>query len=97
MLINSFKDKKILITGASKGLGLEIAKTFEKDGAQLILIARSKELLDKLCNNFNDPALVMISSDGTALVSNCGPAGCPRIAVNNVINDKSRSQKVSRK
>ena len=54
MLINSFKDKKILITGASKGLGLQIAKTFEKDGAQLILIARSKELLDKLSNNFND-------------------------------------------
>ncbi|MFI3185097.1 MAG: DUF6531 domain-containing protein [Methylococcaceae bacterium] len=49
------------------------------------------------CNNFNDPALVMISSDGTALVSNCGPAGCPRIAVNNDINDKSRSQTVSRK
>lgn len=52
--MNNFKDKKILITGASKGLGLEIANAFEKDGAQLILIARSKELLDKLVNNFND-------------------------------------------
>jgi len=52
--MNSFKDKKILITGASKGLGLEIANAFEKDGAQLILIARSKELLDKLSNNFKD-------------------------------------------
>jgi short-subunit dehydrogenase len=52
--MNSFKDKKILITGASKGLGLEIANAFEKDGAQLILIARSRELLDKLVNNFTD-------------------------------------------
>lgn len=52
--MDNFKGKKILITGASKGLGMEIANTFEKVGAQLILIARSEELLDKLTNNFND-------------------------------------------
>jgi short-subunit dehydrogenase len=52
--MDNFKDKKILITGASKGLGMEIATEFEKLGAKLILIARSKELLDKLTTNFND-------------------------------------------
>lgn len=52
--MDNFKDKKILITGASKGLGMEIANAFEKVGAQLVLIARSEELLDKLTNNFND-------------------------------------------
>jgi len=48
----NFKDKKIIITGASKGLGKELAIEFEKLGAQLVLIARSKELLNKIASNF---------------------------------------------
>lgn len=37
-----------LITGASKGIGLELAKLFAKDGYPLIIVARSKELLDDI-------------------------------------------------
>lgn len=37
-----------LITGASKGIGLEIAKLFAKDGYPLIIIARSTSLLEQL-------------------------------------------------
>ena len=44
----TLKDKWILITGASKGLGREMALLFAEAGANLILTARSTELLDEL-------------------------------------------------
>ena len=51
---SEFKNKNVLITGASKGLGKIIALEFEKLEANLILIARSKDLLESLINNFNN-------------------------------------------
>jgi uncharacterized protein len=37
-----------LITGASSGLGMDFAQLFAKDGHSLILVARRKELLEKV-------------------------------------------------
>ena len=45
---SSLKDKWILITGASKGLGREMAIIFAEAGANLILTARSAGLLEEL-------------------------------------------------
>jgi short-subunit dehydrogenase len=38
----------VLITGASSGIGLELAKCFAADGCKLILVARNQEALEKL-------------------------------------------------
>jgi short-subunit dehydrogenase len=38
----------VLITGASSGIGLELAKCFAADGCKLILVARNKEALENL-------------------------------------------------
>jgi len=38
----------VLITGASSGIGLELAKLFAADGSRLILSARNTEALEKL-------------------------------------------------
>src|SRR5476649_998542 len=38
----------VLITGASSGIGLELAKCFAADGCRLILTARNTEALEKL-------------------------------------------------
>lgn len=48
----SFKNKTALITGASRGLGLQIAKQFWLSGASLILISRSIDQLNEIRKNF---------------------------------------------
>jgi NAD(P)-dependent dehydrogenase (short-subunit alcohol dehydrogenase family) len=40
-----FKDKTVLISGASRGLGLELARAFARAGANLVLLARNREKL----------------------------------------------------
>ena len=41
----------VLITGASSGIGLELAKCFAADGCRLILVARSQDALEKLAGD----------------------------------------------
>ena len=45
-----FKNKTVLITGASSGIGKQTAIEFAKLGANIILVARRKEKLDELAN-----------------------------------------------
>jgi NAD(P)-dependent dehydrogenase (short-subunit alcohol dehydrogenase family) len=40
------KDRKVLITGGSKGIGLACAKAFTAEGARVALVSRSQENLD---------------------------------------------------
>lgn len=42
------KNKTALITGASSGIGLELAKLHASKGGNLVLVARNKIILDKL-------------------------------------------------
>lgn len=39
--MSALKDKTILITGASRGIGAAVAKAFAREGAQLVLTART--------------------------------------------------------
>lgn len=45
--------RKILISGGSSGLGLELAKQYGKNGFQVILVGRSTEKLEKAVNILN--------------------------------------------
>ena len=47
-------DRRVLITGASKGLGKAAAVAFEQRGARLALVARSEDKLQELGNSFAD-------------------------------------------
>jgi NAD(P)-dependent dehydrogenase (short-subunit alcohol dehydrogenase family) len=48
------KDKKVLITGGSKGIGLACAKAFVAEGARVALVSRSEENLEKARNSLRD-------------------------------------------
>lgn len=46
--MNAANRETVLITGASSGIGLELARCFAADGSRLILLARNTEALEKL-------------------------------------------------
>lgn len=61
-------DKRVVITGASKGIGLAIAQAFAEQGARLALIARTLETLELARQQLADEghtAVVIISADLT--------------------------------
>jgi len=49
-----FKNKIILITGASSGIGKETAIKFAKLGANIILVARKKDKLEQVANELKE-------------------------------------------
>ena len=46
--MSSFKDRVVVISGGSRGVGLEIAKTLGKDGAKIAILAKTTEPHPKL-------------------------------------------------
>jgi short-subunit dehydrogenase len=42
------RDKYALVTGASSGIGYELAKLFAQDGKNIVVVARSQDRLEKL-------------------------------------------------
>ncbi|MBZ5640704.1 MAG: SDR family NAD(P)-dependent oxidoreductase [Acidobacteriia bacterium] len=47
-MTGAFEGKTVLVTGASAGIGLAAARTFAREGARVLAVARSKERLDAL-------------------------------------------------
>ncbi len=52
--------KTALITGASTGIGKELARVFAENGARLILIARSQDKLEKLKAELEDKYMIPV-------------------------------------
>lgn len=64
--MQSIKGKVALITGASKGIGLATAKKFASNGVDLVLVARSEELLKGISKQIKeqfDVNVLSISAD----------------------------------
>lgn len=65
----SFKDKVILITGATSGIGAACAQYFAKQGALLALVGRNAERFDKVVQKIKEfgaePEPLVIMADIT--------------------------------
>ena len=55
-----FKDKTVIITGASEGIGAATARLFADAGANLMLVARSRKTLDAVADELRDKTRVEI-------------------------------------
>ncbi len=54
------KNKVVLITGASSGIGAEIARQFAQQGASLALVARNHEELERVCTQCRDLGAIQV-------------------------------------
>jgi citronellol/citronellal dehydrogenase len=66
-MTNSLRGKTILITGASRGIGLAIAKRAAADGANLVLLAKTTEPNPKLPGTLYSAADEVVAAGGQAL------------------------------
>ncbi|HEX3790311.1 MAG TPA: SDR family NAD(P)-dependent oxidoreductase [Pseudonocardiaceae bacterium] len=57
----SFANKVVLVTGASRGIGRAVALAFARDGAQLVLAARSAARLAEVETEVLDPGAAALS------------------------------------
>jgi short-subunit dehydrogenase len=55
-----FKDKTVIVTGGSEGVGAAAARQFADAGANLMLVARSKKNLEALAEELRDKSQVEI-------------------------------------
>jgi NADP-dependent 3-hydroxy acid dehydrogenase YdfG len=67
-----FKDKTVIITGGSEGVGAATARLFADAGANLMLVARGKRNLEEIAEELRDKTrveiFVMDVSDADACV-----------------------------
>jgi citronellol/citronellal dehydrogenase len=67
MTTHSLKGKTIVITGASRGIGLAIGKRAGAEGANIVLLAKTTEPNPKLPGTLSSAAAEIIAAGGQAL------------------------------
>lgn len=81
------KPKKILITGASSGIGQELARLFAKDGHELFLFGRNQEALMSLQEELSCPTHTLRADlstvEGKNLLTKAISDHVPDILINN--------------
>ena len=55
-----FRDKTVIITGGSEGIGAATARLFAEAGANLVLVARTKKNLESVADDLRDKTKVAI-------------------------------------
>ena len=77
------RDTLVLVTGASRGIGLATAEAFHAEGARLVLVARDTDALHAAAARFGATALPADLTDPAALEGLIDRAGPVDILVNN--------------
>ena len=64
-----FKEKLVLVTGSSRGIGLGIGKLFIQLGAKVIFNSRNQDELNKVIEKLNSPKAIGIVADVTSPIA----------------------------
>ena len=93
----SLQGKTALVAGASRGIGLEIARHMAAAGAGVILAARSKEALEARAAEIGGRALVLDVADPQSVAAAVESIETPDILVNVAgINLRKRAEQFTR-
>jgi uncharacterized protein len=76
-LVGERKLGRVVITGASAGIGAELAREFAKHGHSLVLVARSKDKLTALAGELN----AAHDTDALVIVEDLSRKGCAQAIV----------------
>jgi uncharacterized protein len=79
-LVGERKLGRVLITGASAGIGAELAREFAKHGHALVLVARSKDKLTALAGELN----AAHDTDALVIVEDLSRKGCAQAIVDDL-------------
>jgi len=63
--MQNFKDKFVLITGGTSGMGFATAQEFIREGARVIITGRSQETVDNAVDQLGSNAIGLVSNAGT--------------------------------
>ena len=93
----SLEGKTALVAGASRGIGLEIARHMAAAGASVVLAARSKEALEARAAEIGGRALVLDVADPHSIAAAVESIETPDILVNVAgINIRKRAEEFTR-
>lgn len=89
--IERFNGKSVIVTGASAGIGAEVAKAFAEQGARLMLVARRREPLRAVADSLSEMTEVHTMTMDVSDIDACRDLirktvfelGCVHVIVNN--------------
>lgn len=62
----SLEGRTAIITGASRGIGRGIARVFSESGANLVLVSRTQQALDRVADQLDPDRTVAVAGDVTS-------------------------------
>ena len=83
----AFKNKNILITGASKGIGRAVSKELSRLGANIILLAKNETLLDNIYDE------IIETTNTTPCIIKCDLSDLDEIKSQEIVNIISKDYK----